>query len=170
MYKSFENTVGKGEIAHNEQFLLFPQCFLPFWRTFCHFHQIWNCGLQSLSVWASLKFVVWETINPFQNKPWFLHVCCKNLLKTLRKGEIACNKQFLLFPQCFLPVLRPFCHFHQFWNCGLQTLSVWVSLKFVIWETVKKSGVYVGRIPCYMKVEVLKRIKVYWNKLLKCHF
>ena len=39
-YKSFENTVGKGEIAHNEQFLLFPQCFLPFWRFFCHFHQI----------------------------------------------------------------------------------------------------------------------------------
>ena len=23
-YKSFENTVGKGEIAHKEQFLLFP--------------------------------------------------------------------------------------------------------------------------------------------------
>ena len=23
----FENTVGKGEIARNEQFLLFPQCF-----------------------------------------------------------------------------------------------------------------------------------------------
>ena len=22
-----ENTVGKGEIAHNEQFLFFPQCF-----------------------------------------------------------------------------------------------------------------------------------------------
>ena len=31
-YKSSENTVGKkkGEIAHNEQFLLFPQRFLPF--------------------------------------------------------------------------------------------------------------------------------------------
>ena len=28
-YKSFENTVEKGEIASNEQFLLFPQCFLP---------------------------------------------------------------------------------------------------------------------------------------------
>ena len=25
---TFENTVGKGEIARNEQFLLFPQCFL----------------------------------------------------------------------------------------------------------------------------------------------
>ena len=29
-YMSFENTVEKGEIARNEQFLLFPQCFLPF--------------------------------------------------------------------------------------------------------------------------------------------
>ena len=27
--KPFENTAGKGEIARNEQFLLFPQCFLP---------------------------------------------------------------------------------------------------------------------------------------------
>ena len=30
----FENTVGKGEIARNEQFLLFPQCFLPFVENF----------------------------------------------------------------------------------------------------------------------------------------
>ena len=36
-YKSFENTVGKGENARKEEFLLFPQCFLPFWRTFCNF-------------------------------------------------------------------------------------------------------------------------------------
>ena len=36
-YKSFENTVGKGEISCSEQFLLFQQCFLPFWKTFCHF-------------------------------------------------------------------------------------------------------------------------------------
>ena len=39
-YKSFENTVGKGGIARNEHFLLFPQCFLAIWRIFCHFHQI----------------------------------------------------------------------------------------------------------------------------------
>ena len=58
-YKSFENTVGKGEIARNEQFLLFPQCFLSFWTTLFHFHQIQNCRLQTL-YWKSLKFVVWE--------------------------------------------------------------------------------------------------------------
>ena len=36
-YKSFENNVGIGEIARNEQFLLFLQSFQPFLRTFCHF-------------------------------------------------------------------------------------------------------------------------------------
>ena len=46
-YKSFENTVGKGEIAHNEQFLLFPQYFQPIGEL-CHFHQIKNCPLQTL--------------------------------------------------------------------------------------------------------------------------
>ena len=39
-YKSFEDTVEKGEIAHNEQFLLFPLYFLPVLQTSCHFHQI----------------------------------------------------------------------------------------------------------------------------------
>ena len=39
-YNSFENTVGKGEIARNEQFLLFPQCFPTIWKTSCHFPQI----------------------------------------------------------------------------------------------------------------------------------
>ena len=61
-YKSFENTVGKGEIARNEQFLLFPQCFLPIWRAFCHFYQTGNCRLQTLSVWKSLKIVAWERV------------------------------------------------------------------------------------------------------------
>ena len=47
-YKSFENTVGKGEIACNKQFLLFLKCFLPDWKAFCHFQQISNCHLQTL--------------------------------------------------------------------------------------------------------------------------
>ena len=29
-YKSFENIIGRGEIAHNEGFLLFPSVFYPF--------------------------------------------------------------------------------------------------------------------------------------------
>ena len=63
--KSFENTLGKGEIARHEQFLLFPQCFLPIWRTFCYFYQIRNCGLQTLSVRKSLKSVIRERVKQF---------------------------------------------------------------------------------------------------------
>ena len=48
--KSFENTVGKGEIARNEQFLFLPQCFLPFWRTFHHFYKI------QIIVWKLFQF------------------------------------------------------------------------------------------------------------------
>ena len=71
LHKTLENTVGKGEIARNEQFLLFPQRFLAFSRTSRHFPQIQNCRLQPLSLWKRLKLVVWEKVNPFQNKPWF---------------------------------------------------------------------------------------------------
>ena len=35
--KSFENTVGKGEITRNEQFLHFPQCFPSISRNFAIF-------------------------------------------------------------------------------------------------------------------------------------
>ena len=72
---SFENNVGKGEIACNKQFLLFPQCFLPIWNTFYHFHKIWFCRLQTLSVWNSLKFVVWERVK-------------KKKQRSSRKGQI----------------------------------------------------------------------------------
>ena len=76
-------------------------------------------------------------LNPFPNKPWFLRVCSTSLLKTLGKGEIARNEQFLLFPQCFLSIWETFCHFHQVQNCRRPTLSVLKSLKFVVWERVK---------------------------------
>ena len=53
--QAFENTVRKGEIACNEQFLLFPQSFLPLWRMYCHFHPIPNCRPQSLLSLAESK-------------------------------------------------------------------------------------------------------------------
>ena len=39
LYKSFENTVGKGDIARNDQFLLFPR-FLPVTKTFYQLYLI----------------------------------------------------------------------------------------------------------------------------------
>ena len=44
-----ENTVGKGEIARYEQFLLFPQCFQ-----------------KACFPGASKGVIVWEWVNPLQ--------------------------------------------------------------------------------------------------------
>ena len=41
---------------------------------------------------------------------------CENIV---RKGEIACNKQFLLFSQCFLPYLALTFHFKCTLKCRL---------------------------------------------------
>ena len=76
-------------------------------------------------------------LNPFPNKPWFSHVCWKSLLKTLwEKKKLLVTSNFF-FSQCFLPILRTFCNFHQTYNCCLQTLSIWKSLEFNVWERVK---------------------------------
>ena len=66
--QAFWKHCGKRRIARNEQFLLFLQCFLPVYRTFCHYHPIWNCRLQTLSVWHSPRFVVWERVKNIVQK------------------------------------------------------------------------------------------------------
>ena len=52
---------------------------------------------------------------------------CGNIV---RKGETACDKQFLLFSQCFLPYMALIFHFKCTLKCHLQLISVWTSLKF----------------------------------------
>ena len=49
--KRVENTVGKGEIARSEQFLLFPQCF----QKTCPANT-WKPGL----VWERVESIEWE--------------------------------------------------------------------------------------------------------------
>ena len=154
---SFENIVVKGENAGNQSFLLFLQCFLPSHKQF----SIFNIHLQILWTWTSPKFCHWYLVklltwswvvkdNPLPNKPLFLRVCSTSLLKTLWEKEkllvtsnfsfshsvfkrLASYQQFFLFPLYFLPVWRTSCHLHPVWNSHLQTLSVWKSLKFVVW-------------------------------------
>ena len=58
--KAFENSVGKGEIAHKEQLLLYHSSFDPFRELSIIISKFHNCHLQTLSLSKSLKFVVWE--------------------------------------------------------------------------------------------------------------
>ena len=93
--KSFENNERKGEIACNEQFLLFPQCFLPIWRTVCHFHQTCNCCLQTLSVWKSPKYVVWEMAPRF-------HILSFSFVASLRIWKIQKIWSLWVFGKVFI--------------------------------------------------------------------
>ena len=120
-HRSFENTVGKGEIARNEQFLLFPQCFQPIRRTFCNFHQIQNCRLQSLSVWESLKIVVWEGVKfpfsrawPFLIENSYFHY--KTILQNQRKLKMS-----IIEP--LSPIHFPISSFLELTSINLKSLS-----------------------------------------------
>ena len=61
-YKTYENTVGQGEIARNEQFLLFPKVFL--------------CSLEEFSViFTHFKLLSANSLNLEESKPCRLEKC-----------------------------------------------------------------------------------------------
>ena len=55
-------------VTSNSSFL--PQCFLPFWRTFCHFPQIQNCCLQTFSLEESKICLLGK------GKEWLVNLAC----------------------------------------------------------------------------------------------
>ena len=59
-YKCFEKAVGKGEIVCKMQF--HPPVLFAFSENFPPCSQISYCCLQTLSVWKSMKFVIWEMV------------------------------------------------------------------------------------------------------------
>ena len=100
-YESFENTVGKWEIARNKQFLLFLHCFLPIWRTFCHFHRIRNWQIRQFK-WSGTEIIdfiscTWQFHN--HNKKFYLWVVSRSMLSVLTlfrlfQTENKCSYQF----------------------------------------------------------------------------
>ena len=75
--QAFENTVGKGEIARKEQFLLFPTVFPTLSENSLPFSS--NLKLSSANAFSpkSLKFVVWERVNStsiYGARIFFMHL------------------------------------------------------------------------------------------------
>ena len=138
-YKFFKNTMGKGEIAHNKQFLLFPQCFLPIWKTFHHFHQIWNCRLQTLSIWKSLKFVVWERVKLF----------------VATESSVVEWQSIQLFPKIFVWICE-----HVSTNNKMNWKLTGVSISFVYWRTT----IPFPNKPWFLRVCSTSLLKTQWEK------
>ena len=72
-------------------------------------------------------------VNPFPNKPCFIHVYSTGPLKTLWEKEKLLVTSNFSFSHIISTRLENFLSF----SSSLKTLSVWKSLKFVVWEKVK---------------------------------
>ena len=130
-----ENTVGKGEIARYEQFLLFSLCFQKTYTA-----DTSKPGL----VWERVKVIYKldykKNLNPFPNKLLFLHVFSTSPLQnSVEKGEIGkkekllvmsnssfCSQPFLPFHRTFPPFSSDLTHYHailhfdslKMYSCG----------------------------------------------------
>ena len=60
--RPFENIVGKGENAGNQNFLLFQQYYLPFPKHISIFQLNLFCHLQMLSIWTSPKILLFGKV------------------------------------------------------------------------------------------------------------
>ena len=79
-----------------------------------------------------------KAFNPFPNKPLFLRFSSTSLLKIQwEKEKLLVTSNFSFCHGVFYQCLELSAFFIKFEFCCLQTLSVWKSLKFVIWERVK---------------------------------
>ena len=92
--------------------------------------------------------------NLFPNKPWFLHVYSTSNLKTPREKEkLLVTSNFSFFRGVFYLFRELSAIFNKFEICCLQTLSVWKSLKSVVWERVKiGSMIYLHVLCCDLHV------------------
>ena len=86
----------------------------------------------------------------------------------VRKGEIAYNKQFLLFSQCFLPCMALSFHFKCTLKCCLQLVSIWTSLKF--WLSGNGLTLSQTRFLCVFHASLLKTMSEKEKLLVTSNF
>ena len=95
-------------------------------RSFCH-TRFARIGLKMKPLEWIHSFSQWHTCTyiktHYHTIPHFdaLTIAVENIV---RKWEIACNKQFLLFSQCFLPYIVLIFHFKCTLECHLQFVSI----------------------------------------------
>ena len=119
--KQVEKTVGKGEIARYEQFLHCPQCFQ-----------------KACFPGVSKGVIVWDWVNPFPNKPWFLRVYGTTLLKTLwEKEKMLVTSIFSFSHSVFYSVKEINHHFSNIQIVVCKCFQFGHVQNSVVWERVK---------------------------------
>ena len=81
--------------------------------------------------------IIRHIVNPFPNKPWFLHVCSNGLLKTLRaKEKLLVRSNFSFSHSVFYPFEEFSAIFIQFEIVVCKHTQLERIHNFVVWERV----------------------------------
>ena len=143
LFDRVENIVGKGENACCQHFLhslkvaslsgwleLGVRIHQPFSRTFfVFFSRI--CKLANYTIWSCVTFICFLTLS--QKSPGFYVSAVQAFWKHCGKRRNCSWRAISPFPTVFSTCLKNFLPFSSNLNCRLQSLSVWKSLKFVVW-------------------------------------
>ena len=107
------------------------------------------------------------SFNPFPNKPWFLRVCnSSRFLKTLwEKKKFLVKSNFSFSHSVFCPFGKFSAIFVKF-EIVVCKLSVWKSLKYVVWEGLK---IYLRNIDGILTTVCLSVLATFANPSYK-HF
>ena len=135
------------EILYKIMFDLLVLAVYHFITHYCN-SQFWKKKMlrtMDYVLWTTNNFVIWERVNPclgrvnpFPNKPWFLHVCSTSLLKTLwEKEKLLVTSNFSFSRSVFYPFEELSAIFIKFKIVVCKHFWVWKSLKFIVWERVK---------------------------------
>ena len=105
------------------------------------FHSIGHF-LQSVHFLENFHFYqnisILHDFNPFPNKPLFLRICSKRLLKTLwEKEKLLVTSNFSFSHSIFYSFGKLSAIFIKLKILVCKTLWVWKSLELVVWERVK---------------------------------
>ena len=133
--------MGRGEIACYKQFLLSRQHFLPIWITFCHFHQIKNCCLQTFSIWKIPKFVVVERVK--SDRVQFLSLCKLIITRQnfrLVRIESVCRQQNESDSDIKTCCLKPRKQCGERRKCCLPAFSPFPTMSSTLWR--KNSAIW----------------------------
>ena len=187
-YPNGQKTLGKGENAHYNWLLLFPQCFqntctadkkkpgfvwerinfltsllckiLDWTKLRAFAMDILNVAKIMFSVFEWVennvekgKMLITDLHNVWkrshcqghsnsglfgkgltlsQTSPGFYMSVAQGFWKHWEKEKLLVTSNFSFSHSVFYT----FCNFHRLWNCRLQTVSVWQSQRFVVWERV----------------------------------
>ena len=137
-YIAMQNIVTKEKLLVTSKFSFSQNVFYPIWYLFFILNALWNV-----------------VCNLFQFGPVY-------------KGEIACNKQILLFSKCFLPYMVLIFHSKCTLKCRLQFVSIWTSLKFCRWKIeiyfIEWTPSVIFSLVAAPLVKILPMVFTRWNK------